>query len=291
VTRGRAWVAAIRPRTLPAAIAPVVVGTAVAARSGHARPSSALAALAAALLLQIGTNLVNDWGDFRRGADGPDRLGPSRVVAAGWLSPGDVIRGASLAFVIAALIGGWLIARGGWPIASIGLAGLAVAIGYTAGPWPLAYHALGEAFVFLFFGPLAVCGTELLQTGRASNMGLLASLPVGLLATAILLVNNVRDVESDRRTGKRTLVVRLGRTAGQALYAGTVAAAFALAAAIALALSTPGPLVAWLSAPLAVAPMRTVLRSRDGPALNAALAATARLHLAFGMLLAGGVVW
>jgi 1,4-dihydroxy-2-naphthoate octaprenyltransferase len=291
VTRSRAWVAAIRPRTLPAAIAPVAVGTAVAARSGQARPLIALAALAAALLLQIGTNLVNDWGDFRRGADGPDRLGPSRAVAAGWLSPGDVIRGAALAFVIAALIGVWLIARGGWLIASIGLGGLAVAIGYTAGPWPFAYHALGEPFVFLFFGPLAVCGTELLQAGRASGMGLVASLPVGLLATAILLVNNVRDVESDGRAGKGTLVVRLGRPAGQALYVGTIAAAFVLAAVVALALSTPAPLVAWLSVPLAAAPMRAVLRSRDGPTLNGALAATARLHLAFALLLAGGVAW
>ena len=291
MTRGRAWVAAIRPRTLPAAIAPVAVGTAVAARSGHERPSITLAALAAALLLQIGTNLVNDWGDFRRGADGPDRLGPSRAVAAGWLSPGDVIHGAWFAFLLAALIGTWLIARGGWPIASIGLAGIAVAIGYTAGPWPLAYHALGEPFVFLFFGPLAVCGTELLQAGRASGMGLLASLPVGLLATAILLVNNVRDLESDARAGKRTLVVRLGRPAGQSLYAGTVALAFMLVAAVALALPGRGPLVAWLSAPLAAAPLRAVLRSREGPVLNAALAATARLHLAFGVLLAGGMAW
>ena len=291
MTRGRAWVAAIRPRTLPAAIVPVAVGTGIAARSGHERPSIALAALAASLLLQIGTNLVNDGGDFRRGADGPDRLGPSRAVAAGWLSPDDVVRGAWLAFLLAALIGIWLIARGGWPIASIGLGGLAVAIGYTAGPWPLAYHALGEPFVFLFFGPLAVCGTELLQTGRASDIGLLASLPVGLLATAILLVNNVRDMESDGRAGKRTLIVRLGRPAGRALYAGAVAAAFALAAAVALALSSPGPLVAWLSAPLVAAPMRTVLRSRDGPVLNAALAATARLHLAFGVLLAVGLAW
>jgi len=171
------------------------------------------------------------------------------------------------------------------------LAGIAVAIGYTAGPWPLAYHALGEPFVFLFFGPLAVCGTELLQAGRASGMGLLASLPVGLLATAILLVNNVRDLESDARAGKRTLVVRLGRPAGQTLYAGTVAAAFLLVAAVALALSSPAPLVAWLSAPLAAAPLRAVLRSREGPVLNAALAATARLHLAFGVLLAGGMAW
>jgi 1,4-dihydroxy-2-naphthoate octaprenyltransferase len=199
-----------------------------------------------------------------------------------------VIRGAS--FVIAALIGGWLIARGGWPIASIGLGGLAVAIGYTAGPWPLAYHALGEAFVFLFFGPLAVLGTELLQTGRASSMGLLASLPVGLLATAILLVNNVRDVESDRRTGKRTLVVRLGRTAGQALYAGTVAAALSLAPRSRWR-CRPWVPVAWLERAAGGRP------DANGPALarrSGAERGSGRHRTpasAFGMLLCGGVVW
>jgi 1,4-dihydroxy-2-naphthoate octaprenyltransferase len=291
VTRARAWVAATRPRTLPAAIAPVAVGTAAAARMGHAQPAVALGALAAALLLQIGANLVNDWGDFQRGADGPDRLGPRRAIAAGWLPAAAVLRGAAVSFGAAALVGAWLIARGGWPVAAIGVGGLVAAIAYTAGPWPLAYHALGEPCVFLFFGPLAVCGTELLQAGRASAAGFMASLPVGLLATAILLVNNVRDVEGDARAGKRTLVVRLGRHAGRALYAGALAAAFLLAAVVAVALSSAAPLVAWLSAPLAGPPMRAVLRRTDGPALNAALAQTARLHLAFGVLLAGGLVW
>ena len=291
MTRGRAWVAALRPQTLPAAIAPVAVGTAAAARSGHVQPGVALGALAAALLLQIGTNLVNDWGDFQRGADGPDRLGPRRAVASGWLSSADVVRGAAVAFGAAALVGVWLIARGGWPIAAIGIAGIGAAVAYTAGPWPLAYHALGEPFVFLFFGPLAVCGTELLQTGRASAAGVLVSLPVGLLATAILLVNNVRDVDADRRAGKRTVVVRLGRRAGRGLYAGTLAVAFALPAVIAVTLSSATPLVAWLSTPLVAPPLRAVLRSSDGAALNAALAETARLHLAFAVLLAGGLAW
>jgi len=156
---------------------------------------------------------------------------------------------------------------------------------------PLAYHALGEPFVFLFFGPLAVCGTELLQAGQASVAGAVASLPVGLLAAAILLVNNVRDVDGDRRAGKRTVVVRIGRRAGRALYAGTVAAAFTIVAVIAVTLSSADPLAAWLSAPLAAPPLRAVLRSSDGATLNAALAATARLHLAFAVLLAGGLAW
>ena len=291
MTRGGAWVAALRPRTLPAAIAPVVVGTAAAARTGHAQPAVALATLAAALLLQIGTNLVNDWGDFHRGADGPDRLGPRRAVASGWLSAADVARGAGIAFGAAALVGVWLIVRGGWPIAAIGIAGITAAVAYTAGPWPLAYHAMGEPFVFLFFGPLAVCGTELLQAGHASVAGAVASLPVGLLAAAILLVNNVRDVDGDRRAGKRTVVVRIGRRAGRALYAGTVAAAFAIVAVVAVTLSSAAPLAAWLSVPLAAPPLRAVLRSSDGATLNAALAATARLHLAFAVLLAGGLAW
>ena len=291
MTRAHAWAAAVRPRTLAAAVVPVAVGTAVAARAGQACAGVALAALAGAVLLQVGTNLVNDWGDFRRGADGPDRLGPPRAVQSGWLTPSEVLRGAALVFGGAVAIGGWLVARGGWPIAGIGLGSLVAAVAYTAGPFPLAYHGLGEAFVFAFFGPLAVCGTELAQAGRMSALGLLASLPVGCLAAAILLVNNVRDVDGDRRAGKRTLAVRLGRGAGRASYAGAVSAAFLGAAALAAWLQAPAVLLSWLAMPLALAPMRRVLRYTDGPALNRALAATARLHLAFGLLLAAGLTW
>jgi 1,4-dihydroxy-2-naphthoate octaprenyltransferase len=291
VTRLRAWAAAVRPRTLSAAVVPVAVGTAVAARAGQARPGVAVAALAGALLLQVGTNLVNDWGDCRRGADGPERLGPRRAVQSGWLTPGEVLAGAALAFVVASAIGGWLVARGGWPIAGIGIGSLVSAVAYTAGPFPLAYHGLGEAFVFLFFGPLAVCGAELVQAGHVTRLALLASLPVGSLAAAILLVNNVRDVDGDRRAGKRSLVVRLGRGAGRRLYTGAVACAFLGTATLAAWLCAPGALLSWLAAPLAVAPLRAVLRHTDGPTLNAALAATARLHLAFGLLLAAGLAW
>jgi len=289
VTRARAWLAAIRPRTLTAAVVPVAVGTAAAARYGHAQPTVALVALVTAVLLQAGTNLVNDWGDAQRGADGPDRLGPPRAVLAGWLTPGDVLRSAALAFAAAGLLGIWLIVRGGWPIAVIGIGGLIAAVAYTAGPFPLAYHALGEVFVFLFFGPLAVGGTELVQAGRVSGMALLASVPVGSLATAILLVNNVRDVDTDRRAAKRTLVVRLGRPAGRVLYACMLVVAFCITPALALAFRAPATFVALCAAPLAIPPLRAVFQRVDGPGLNAALAATARLHLAFGLLLAAGL--
>ncbi len=283
------WLLAARPRTLPAAIVPVVVGTAIAAREGRADLAIAATALAAALLLQVGTNLINDWGDFRRGADGPDRLGPTRVTQAGLVAPRRVAGAGAAAFALAALLGVVLILHGGWPIALIGVAAIAAGIAYTAGPWPLAYRGLGEPFVFLFFGPVAVCGTTLLQTGSAGALALAASVPVGCLATAILLVNNVRDVDGDRRAAKRTLAVRFGRETGRALYATMVAAAFIATGGLAIA--APAALATWISAPLVRSPLRAVLGRTDGPSLNAALAATARLHLAFGLLLAGGLAW
>jgi 1,4-dihydroxy-2-naphthoate octaprenyltransferase len=291
VTPLGAWVLALRVRTLPAAVVPVLVGTAAAARGGRADGWVAALALVAALLIQIGTNLVNDWGDSRRGADGADRLGPVRATQAGLLDARHVAAGGAVAFGLAAALGAVLVAHGGWPILAIGVAAIAAGVAYTAGPWPLAYHGLGEVFVFVFFGPVAVCGTELLQAGGVSALGLAASVPVGCLATAILLVNNVRDVDGDRRAAKRTLVVRLGRRAGQALYAAALALAFVAPAALAAAFAAPGSLLAWLAAPLAAPPLRAVLGRSDGPALNTALAATARLHLVFGALLALGLAW
>jgi 1,4-dihydroxy-2-naphthoate octaprenyltransferase len=291
VTRPQAWLAATRPRTLSAAVVPVAVGTAAAARAGAAEWPLALGALSCALLLQVGTNLVNDWGDARRGADGQDRLGPQRAVQSGWLTPEQVLCGAVVAFAAAALVGLWLVLRGGWVIAGIGIGGLLAAVAYTAGPFPLAYHALGEVFVFLFFGPLAVCGTELLQAGRATWPGLAAAVPVGCLAVAILLVNNVRDVDTDRRAGKRTLVVRLGRSAGRGLYAAMLSVAAIAVVWLAARLDTLGPLLALAAVPLMRAPLTAVLACSDGPALNAALGATARVHLLFGLLLAVGLTW
>ena len=191
-----------------------------------------------------------------------------------------------------ALLGAYLISRGGWPIAAIGAASLVAAVAYTAGPFPLAYHALGEVFVFLFFGPIAVCGAELVQAGRVSALALMASLPVGCLATAILLVNNVRDVDGDRRAAKRTLVVRLGRPRrARALRLHARPGLLPHPGARGASSSAPAIVLAWCAAPLAIAPLRAVLRRIDGPGLNAALAATARLHLAFGLLLACGLAW
>jgi len=291
-SRRACWIAAARPRTLPAAIAPVLVGTACAAHAGGFDVTAALLALAVALLLQIGTNFVNDWGDHRRGADGPDRVGPVRAVAAGWISPA-AMAGAGLgAFAGAALLGAALVARGGPWAALLGVASIAAGIAYTAGPCPLAYRGLGEPFVLAFFGPVAVCGTELVQSGAVSPLGLASSVPVGLLATAILVVNNVRDVASDARAGKRTLAVRLGAAAARRLYVVLVAAA--LFAPLALwwsALAPASALLAIAAWPAARAPLHALRVEGDGPALNRALAATARLHLAFGALLATGIAW
>jgi len=287
-----AWFLSARPRTLPAAIAPVLVGTAAASREGTASPRVAFLALAGMLLLQVGTNFLNDWGDARRGADGPDRLGPSRGVQSGVLSPEAMLGGGLVAFALATAIGVVLARLGGWPIVAIGVSGLLAGAGYTAGPFPFAYRGLGEVVVFLVFGPLAVCATEFLQGGRTTVLGALASLAIGFLAAAILVVNNVRDVDTDRAAGKRTIAVRLGRDRARFLHPALVAAAAAVpVVAWASGLASARILVALLALPLAVSPTEAVLRSTDGPTLNAALAGTARVMLAFGALLALGIAF
>jgi 1,4-dihydroxy-2-naphthoate octaprenyltransferase len=284
------WVGAARPRTLPAAVAPVLVGSACAARAGGFDLATASLALAVALLLQIGTNFVNDWGDHRRGADGPDRLGPARAVAAGWISPRRMAAAGLGAFALAAVLGAALVLRGGLPAALLGAASIAAGIAYTAGPFPLAYRGLGEPFVLAFFGPVAVCGTELVQRGEVSVLALAASLPVGALATAILVVNNVRDVASDARAGKRTLAVRIGAHTARRVYRALVVGALASPLLLwALGLAPPTALVALAAAPLARSPLAALAWRSDGAALNAALAATARVHLVFGALLAAGI--
>jgi 1,4-dihydroxy-2-naphthoate octaprenyltransferase len=291
-SRVACWIAAARPRTLPVAIAPVLVGSACAARDGGFAAAVALLCLTVALLLQVGTNFVNDWGDHRRGTDGPDRLGPVRAVAAGWVTPAGMALAGGVAFAGAALAGALLLARGGPWAALLGAASIASGVAYTAGPFPLAYHGLGELFVFAFFGPVAVCGSELVQAGAVSALGAAASVPVGLLAAAILVVNNVRDVDADRRAGKRTLAVRLGAARARRLYATLVAGAFGSPLLLWVSGVAPASiLLALVAAPLARGPLRVVRTRRDGAALNAALAATARLHLAFAALLALGIAW
>lgn len=284
------WIAAARPRTLPAAVAPVLVGSACAAHAGGFDAIAATLALAVALLLQVGTNFVNDWGDHRRGADGPERLGPTRAVAAGWITPRAMACGGAVAFALAAVLGLVLVLRAGPAALLLGALSIAAGVAYTAGPFPLAYRGLGEPFVLAFFGPVAVCGTELVQRGSISTLAFAASLPVGMLAAAILIVNNVRDVATDARAGKHTLAVRIGAPAARRLYAALVVVALASPLALwASGLAPASALLALAAAFAAPAPLRAVTRETDGPSLNGALAATARLHLVFGTLLAVGI--
>jgi 1,4-dihydroxy-2-naphthoate octaprenyltransferase len=288
--RIRAWVLAARPQTLPAAITPVVVGSAAALETGSFRWGPFIAALVAALLIQIGTNLANDYFDFRKGADTEERLGPTRVTQAGLLAPETVRNGMIATFGVAALIGVYLIVVGGWPILVIGVLSIAAGVLYTGGPWPLGYHGLGDLFTFIFFGIIAVTATAYLHAGTVPPLALAASAPVAMLVTAIIVVNNLRDIATDRRAGKRTLAVMIGARATRAEYALLVVGAFLAPPLLWLGgLTGPWVLLAWLAAPLAIAPLRTMLTA-EGRALNPALKGTARLHLIFGLLLALGMV-
>ncbi len=281
------WLAAARPRTLSAALAPVLVGLAVAMREQPLHWPVAAATLCAALLIQIGTNLANDYYDFVNGADTADRLGPPRITQAGLAAPAAVRRAALAVLALAAAIGAYLVTIGGWPILTIGGLSLVCALAYTGGPWPLASHGLGEVFVFLFFGVLAVNGTVWLQTGRLSTLALLASLPVACLATAILVINNLRDIPTDARAGKRTVAVRIGASATRGEYLLLVAAAFFFPLLLSR-LAGPGVLLALAALPLALGEARALWR-RTGAELNRSLAGTARLHMVFGVLLAIGI--
>jgi 1,4-dihydroxy-2-naphthoate octaprenyltransferase len=282
------WIAASRPRTLPAAVAPVAVGTACAHAAGGVAWGPALAALGGALAIQIGANFANDAFDGERGVDGPGRLGPTRAVGAGLVTPGAMKRAMALAFLVAMGFGVYLTAVVGWPVVAIGLASIAAAIAYTGGPWPLGYHGLGDVFVMVFFGGVAVCGTAFVQRGEVPCLALLAAVPVGALATAILVVNNLRDRAGDARAGKRTLVVRLGRRGAIVEYAALLAAAELAAVAIAMALRSGWPLVALATAPLAAGRVAAVART-DGAALNPLLGATAQLLVLHSAALAAGI--
>jgi len=287
-TAWRAWWWAARPRTLPLAAAPVLVGTAVAHAEGGARALPALAALAGALALQVGANLANDVFDAERGADTHERTGPARAVQSGWLRAADVRRGALAAFGAAAAVGLYLVAVGGWPIAILGAASIAAGLAYTGGPWPLAYHGLGEVAVLLFFGCAAVCGTTWVQSGALPTAAWIASLPVGLLATAVLAVNNARDARTDAGAGKRTLAVRLGARAARREIAALVAGAFAVPVAWALARGAPALLLPLLALPSAWRCLAAAARA-EGAAWNAVLSGTAQLTFGFATLLAAGI--
>jgi len=287
--QARLWLSAARPRTLPAAVVPVVVGLALAARAGPIDGVVAVVTIVAAVLIQIGTNLANDYYDFVAGADTHERLGPQRITQAGLATPSAVRRAGIAVLAAAAVVGLWLVAVGGWPIAVIGVASLLAAIAYTGGPWPLAYHGLGDVFVFVFFGVVAVNGTFFLQTGTVTPLSLLVSLPVACLATAILVVNNLRDLATDARAGKRTLAVRIGDRATRVQYLVLVAAPFVLVPFVARAFDASSVLVALAALPFAVREGRA-LWHRSGGALNASLAGTAKLQLIYGGLLAAGLL-
>ena len=284
----RLWFVAARPRTLPAAIAPVVVGSALAVSEGVFRPLAFLAALVASVFIQVGTNLSNDYSDARRGADSEDRLGPVRVTAGGLLPPRRVLVGTYVAFGIAVAAGLYLIALVGLELLVVGIASILAGVLYTGGPRPYGYEGLGELFVFLFFGVVAVVGSYYVQTEGLRLEAFALSVPVGLLATAILVVNNLRDIDSDRRAGKRTLAVRIGRAQTRQLFVAIVVVALVAPLAIWPALS-PWVLLTALAAPLALPLLRTVSSASDGPSLNTALAGTGRLLGVFSLLLAIGV--
>lgn len=267
----------------------MAVGTALAARDHAFRLGPALAALLGAILIQIGTNLVNDLGDFRRGADSGARLGPPRALAMGWLTVGEIRAGILVSFLAAAVVGIYLAFAAGWPVLAIGIASILAGLAYTSGPFPLAYNALGECFVFLFFGFVAVCGTYFVEARAFSVDAAIAAIPVGALASAILVVNNVRDVEGDRAAGKRTVAVLLGGGGARLEYIILLFLAFLVPILLFLSGHTGLPaLLPLLTAPLGIAEARRIL-TQDGPALNAGLVGTARLHVLFGILLAAGL--
>jgi 1,4-dihydroxy-2-naphthoate octaprenyltransferase len=289
----RIWLMAARPRTLPAAIAPVLVGTAAAVeRVGELpRVGGFVAALAGSIFIQIGTNLANDYSDARRGADTADRLGPVRMTSSGLVAPQRVLVATWVAFAVAIACGVYLAFVAGPVILLIGALSIAAGVLYTGGPWPYGYAGLGEVFVFLFFGLVAVNGSYYVQLEELAVLPAGLSVAVGFLATAILVVNNVRDIETDRRAGKRTLAVRIGRERTRRLY--VVLADGAYAALIVTLLIEGGPwwaLLGLLSAPLLAAPTGAVMTRTDGPALNAALAATGALLAAFSLLVSTGLV-
>jgi 1,4-dihydroxy-2-naphthoate octaprenyltransferase len=284
---------AARPRTLPAAIAPVLVGTAAAVQwIGHLpRVGAFVAALVGSIFIQIGTNLANDYSDARRGADTADRLGPVRVTSAGLVTPQRVLRATWVAFAIAVACGVYLAAVAGIVILLIGAASIAAGVLYTGGPQPYGYAGLGEVFVFLFFGLVAVNGSYYVQIEQLDALPLGLSISVGFLATAILVVNNVRDLETDRRAGKMTLAVRMGRRNAVALYRLLVLGAFVvLPIALAAGESSLLPLIGFAALPMAVGPMRTMSNRTDGPALNGALAATGALLAVFSLLVTAGLL-
>jgi 1,4-dihydroxy-2-naphthoate octaprenyltransferase len=290
LSRWQVWMLASRPKTLPAAAAGVVAGTALALRDGHFRFGPALAALLVALLLQIGSNLANDVYDYERGADAGERHGPMRVTQAELLTPVQVKVGMWAVFGLSALLGLYLAFVAGWVVILIGLAAIFSAIAYTGGPFPLGYYGLGDLFVFVFFGLAAVAGTYFVQAGSVSVQAWWMSLPIGWLIVDILVVNNLRDIKADRAAGKHTLAVRFGERGARVQYIILLVASYLLLPILALFGSLPWlSLLAWLSLPLAWRTLQIVLK-QAGPPLNAALAGTGQTTLVYSLLFFVGML-
>ncbi|MDX9759457.1 MAG: 1,4-dihydroxy-2-naphthoate polyprenyltransferase [Bacteroidota bacterium] len=295
ISRMQAWILAARPKTLPAAVVPVLVGSAVAADAGVFDALPAAIALVCALLIQIGTNLANDYFDFLKGADSEHRIGPIRVTQSGLIPPGTVRAAMIGVFALTFLLGLTLVVHAGWPILVIGVTSLICAVIYTAGPYPLAYIGLGDLFVFIFFGIVAVNGTYFVQALDWSSTALIASLPVGAISTAILVVNNYRDIDTDRVARKRTMAVRLGRLGSRVEFQLLMLLAFVVPVLQVLF----GGASLWMLLPLSSLPIAlhvlrvleraTTASHADGVALNSALARTGQLLAMFGVLYAVGL--
>ena len=290
ISRLQAWILATRPKTLPAAISPVLVGCALAYKSGHFNPFIVCAALAVSLLLQIGVNLANDYFDFKRGVDTKDRLGPTRVTQSGLIPPATVKMAMAFVLFLSGMAGLYLVYVGGWPIFILGIASILSALAYSGGPFPLASNGLGDLFVFIFFGPVAVCGTYFLHTMELSNLVILFSLCPGFLITAILVVNNTRDIDTDSEVGKRTLAVMLGVKGSRIEYVLLLAIAYLIPLTLVISGTlSPYLLLILLSLPAAYSPVKLVL-TEGGSILNQALAGTAKLTFWFCLLLSIGLL-
>jgi len=282
---------ATRPRTLPAAVAPVLVGTAMAIADGKFALWPAAAAMAVALLLQIGVNLANDYFDYIKGIDTRDRLGPPRVTQSGLIPARQVKTGILVVIILSTIPGLYLASVGGWPVILIGLFCFSAALAYSGGPFPLASHGLGDIFVFIFFGLVAVCGTYYVQALQLTPMVWLMGAIQGLLITAILVVNNLRDIQTDRRSGKRTLAVMIGERGSRIEYLLLLAIAYAIPFILWLGgVSSAWVILPLLSLPLAIYLARLIWKSSGGPVLNEALAHTAKLVLVYSLLLSIGLI-
>ncbi len=291
LTTSRPWVLAARPATLGAAVAPILVGSALAVADDAFRLDAFMVMLFAALAIQVGVNFANDLADAQRGADTAARIGPTRAVAAGLISPRSMKRGIVAAFGSASIAGLYLIWLGGWPILVIGVASIIAALGYTNGPVPYGYRGLGEVFVFVFFGLVATVGSRYVFDRTVDVNAWVAAIPMGLLAAAILVANNLRDIDTDREAGKRTLAVMMGRRATYVFFGACVGGSFLVIAAAAAGEALPRPtLLALIVAPVGAYLSRIAATETTGPPLIALLKGTARLQILVALLLAVGIV-